>query len=82
MSDPKPGLKLPLRAVPGRFESRQWSVVGADGRSIWLTKHHAEVIVAALEADAENQARAESGEKQCTCMTNQLGPDYCARCQA
>ena len=78
-------LKLPLRAVPGRFGNRCWTVLDDDGKQLYLTKHRAEIIVAALTADTEKgerQARAVSGEKQCTCLTNQLGPDYCARCQA
>lgn len=48
-------LKLPLKVVPGRFNSRQWSVVDAAGSHIWITRHRAEVIVAALTADAEKE---------------------------
>ncbi len=84
--DPRFDLKLPLTISP---VASMLDIRDADGmlKATWWgrgedAKHRAEVIVAALEADAERQGRAESGEKQCTCLTNQLGPDYCPVCQA
>lgn len=77
-----PGLKLPLRIKSNALNGFNFFLIDGDDQPLELTKHQGEVIVAALTADAERQAHAESGEKQCTCLTNQLGPDYCARCQA
>jgi len=53
MSDPKPGLKLPLRVTPEFPEGDFWTVVDRNGYSIRITKHRAEIIVAALTADAK-----------------------------
>ena len=50
-------LKFPLRVLPGYkfLTTMRWAVVDADNQPIELTKHQGEVIVAALEADAEKE---------------------------
>ena len=56
MTDPKPGLKLPLRVVPSLDFSLYLYVQDGHGHPVKLTEHQLEVIVAALTADAEEEA--------------------------
>lgn len=51
------GLKLPLKASPSVMltEKHRWVVVDADDIPLQLTEHQAEVIVAALTADADTE---------------------------
>ena len=54
MTDP---LKLPLRVVPGLIDRGGWVLVDADYNQLEMTDHRAEVIVAALTADAEKETK-------------------------
>ena len=49
------GLKLPLRVVPGLIDRGGWVLVDADYNQLEITERRAELIVAALEADAEKE---------------------------
>jgi hypothetical protein len=49
-------LKLPLRAFPSARLGRL-TILDADGFPFEITEHRAEVIVAALTADAEEEKR-------------------------
>ena len=47
-------IKLPLRVVSAGFRDEDlWSIVDADDEPVEITPHRADLIVAALEADAE-----------------------------
>ena len=61
MTDPKLDLKLPLRLLPESLECDLWKIVDANSFPIHMTKHRAEVIVAALEADAEKASPCHPG---------------------
>ena len=54
-------LKLPLRAhlLPAFTGAERWVILDADNCDVPINKHRAEIIVAALEADAEKELQGE-----------------------
>ena len=59
MADPA-GLKRPLILEHDRDYADLWFIEDADGNQVEITEHRAEVIVAALEADAEREGAGDT----------------------